>query len=184
MVAKKKKITKSQRLTVGILKALGIPFIFFPGLILASLLGWNWKGDLARLESEGGFKQSEVIFPSFSRVVEIKDGDTFVIDSGLAVRMLGIDAPSGRSSEGIIAKKYLENLIMGEKVILEYETYQDDKYGRILAYVWEECSTSLGCKNGLRLVNWVLVKEGFAKVELYEGRRGLRYKDYLLEAQN
>jgi len=147
----KKKATKSQKLTVGILKVLGIPFLFFPGLILASLLGWNWKGDLARLEERGGFKQSEVIFPSFARVVEVKDGDTFTIDSGLNVRMLGIDAPPRRSPEGIVAKKYLENLILDEKVVLEYESYQDDKYGRILAYVWEECTTSLGLQEWIKI---------------------------------
>lgn len=183
-MAKKKEKSKNKRLTVTLLKALGISSIFFPGLILAALLGWDWQGDLARLQSRGGFKQSKEIFPSQAKVVEITDGDTFVIDSGLSIRMLGIDAPDKRTPEGEIAMAYLENLIDGEKVRLEYENYQDDKYGRILAYVWEDCSTSLGCKNGQRLVNWVLVKEGLAKVELYEGRRVLKYKDLLLEAQN
>ncbi len=179
-----KKKTKKKRLTVTLLKALGISSIFFPGLILAAFLGWDWQPDLVRLQSKGGFKQSKEIFPSEARVVEVKDGDTFVIESGLSVRMLGIDTPDARSPEGEIAKAYLENLIDGERVGLEYESYQDDKYGRILAYVWEDCSTSLGCSKGKRLVNWVLVKEGFAKVELYENRKELKYKDLLLEAEN
>src|SRR3989338_4935947 len=47
---------------------------------------------------------------------------------------------------------------------LEYDYYQDDKFGRILAYVWENCTSQLGCNNGQRMVNWLLVKKGIAKV--------------------
>jgi len=175
---------KSKRLPRALLAALGIPTVFFPGLFLASILGWNWQEGLVALKRIGGYKQSQEIFPAEAKVIEVKDGDTFVIDSGLTVRMLGIDAPDKRAPGGGEAKEYLEDLIDGETISLEYDYYQDDKYGRILAYVWEDCSTSLGCKEGRRMINWVLVKKDFAKVEFYGGRRGLKHKDLLLEAQN
>lgn len=79
--------------------------------------------------------------------------------------------------------EYLKDLIEGEKVRLEYDYYQDDKFGRILAYVWERCRTSLGCQNGERMVNWLMVKKGLAKVVTYEERRRLKYEDLLLQAE-
>jgi len=66
---------------------------------------------------------------------------------------------------------------------LEYDYYQDDKFGRILAYVWENCTSQLGCNNGQRMVNWLLVKKGIAKVVTYQDRRSLKYKDLLLQAE-
>jgi len=53
MARKKKKLVPSRFLLI----ALGIPSVFIPGLILASILGWNWKNDLAQLKQAGEFKQ-------------------------------------------------------------------------------------------------------------------------------
>ena len=115
-------------------------------------------------------------------VSEVLDGDTFVLESGQTVRMIGIDAPD-RGQEGYEeGGEYLKDLVEGETVRLEYDSYQDDKFGRILAYIWERCQTSLGCRNGERMINWVLVKKGKAKVMIYKDRGKLRYQDELLEA--
>lgn len=164
------------------LVALGIPTIFFPGLILSSLLGWDWKEGLTSLKETGGFKQSTVIFPKETSVVKVIDGDTFVADNELTVRLIGINAPNRGEENYQEAKDYLENLIDGEKVKLEYDSYQNDKFGRILAYVWEKCSKSLGCKDGKRMVNWVLLKKGFAQVVTYKDRSPLKHEDFLFEA--
>ena len=175
-MAKKKKQPVLSRL---LLVSLGIPTVFIPGLILASILGWNWQGDLAHLKQTGGFKQSEQIFPEKVKVAKILDGDTFETDQTLTIRMIGINAPN-RGSEGHDeAKEYLADLIGGEIVSLEYDYYQDDKYGRILAYVWEDCSTQLGCENSKRMINWVMLKKGYADFVTYQDRRALKYKDFL-----
>ncbi len=166
-----------------LLVSLGIPSIFFPGLILASILGWDWQKDLTKLAKSGGYKQSSVVFPKEAVVTHIFDGDTFEIDNGQTVRMLGIDAPN-RGEEGWIeATEYLEDIIEGETIELEYDYYQDDKFGRILAYVWEDCRSSLGCEEGKRLVNWLMVKKKFAKVVTYEDRRSLKYEELLRSAE-
>lgn len=66
---------------------------------------------------------------------------------------------------------------------LEYDVYQDDNFGRILAYVFEKCQTQTGCRDGERMVNWVLVRKGKARVVIYEDRKKLIYQDELLEAE-
>lgn len=166
--------------TKTLLVALGVPAVFVPGLILASVLGWDWKEGLKRIEMNGGFDKSEEVFPKKVRVINVLDGDTFETDKSMTIRMIGIDAPN-RGEEGYIeAKEYLNDLIGGEEVGLEYDNYQEDKYGRILAYVWEECSSQIGCINKTRMINWVMIKKGFAKSVSYEDRAPLKYQDLLL----
>lgn len=121
-------------------------------------------------------------------VEKVLDGDTVELAGGRTVRMVGIDAPN-RGEEGWEeAAEYLRDLIEGEKVRLEYDVYQDDKFGRILAYVFEKCKTQIGCQNGERMINWILVRKGLAKVVVYKDRRKLIYQDELFgaekEAQN
>ena len=178
-----KKEKSARGLTRKLLISLGIPTVFVPGLILAAVLGWDWKGDLRGLRGERGFRGSEVVFPEKGMVSEVLDGDTFVLESGQTVRLLGINAPD-RGEQGYEeAKEYLQGLVEGEEIGLEYDAYQDDKFGRILAYVFESCQTELGCQNRKRMVNWLLVKREKAKVVIYEDRRKLKYEKELLEAE-
>ena len=176
-------MTKPRKsLSRNLLVSLGIPTVFIPGLILASILGWEWQEDLATLYKSGGYKQSEVIFPTEAMVVSVTDGDTFIIDNGQVVRMIGINAPNRGIERHEEASEYLKDLIEGEKIYLEYDYYQDDKFGRILAYVWESCVTQVGCSNDKRMVNWVMLKKGYAEMVTYQDRRALLYKDYLQSA--
>lgn len=174
---------KKKPLTRAMLIAVGIPIIFIPGLMLASLLGWDHEQGLAMIRATG-YKQSPVIFPEKATVVDIRDGDTIEIDNGQVVRLLGINALDRGEERFEEARDYLKDLIEGEEVKLEYDTYQEDKFGRILAYVWEKCKTSIGCADGERLINFVMVKKGFAEVALYADRRKLKYQDLILSAQN
>ena len=173
----------NKALTRAVLVAAGIPTVFVPGLILASILGWNWQQGLKGLEGEGGYRKSQSLFPTEAKVTQVLDGDTIEVNDNLTVRMLGIDSPDRGKAVWKEATEYLADLVDDEKVRLEYDTYQDDQYGRILAYVWEGCSRSLGCSNGERMINWVMVKKGYAKLALYADRRKLKYQDLLLGAQ-
>jgi len=67
-------------------------------------------------------------------VVEVLDGDTFVLQAKQRVRMLEMDAPEPDFCGGQEAKKRLEELILGKKVTLREILI--DKYGRILALVY------------------------------------------------
>ena len=102
--------------------------VLIPGLILAGALGW---GGWQQLEN---YKQNKIIFPNFGIVTNVVDGDTFDIGD-IPVRMIGVDAPTNDAS----STAFLKSLILNKKVWLEYDRYQDDKYGRILAWIWIEC---------------------------------------------
>ena len=147
------------------------------------MLGWNWENDLAKLAARGGYYLSESIFPHKANVITALDGDTIQIDNGEIVRLIGVDAPERGQKGNQAAQEYLNILLEDQEVQLEYDKYQDDKYGRILAYVWQKCTNQTGCVNGRRMINWLLVKEGYAKVVVYEDRRKLVYEDYLKSAQ-
>lgn len=173
----------SKPLTRAMLIAVGIPTVFVPGLILASILGWDYSRDLAKLGESGGYRKSQELFPTKVEVTQVLDGDTIEVNDNLTVRMLGINSPDRSQKGWEEATEYLRDLVEGEEVRLEYDTYQDDQYGRILAYVWEKCKNSVGCKNGERLVNFVMIKKKFAQVSLYADRRKLKHQDLLLSAE-
>src|SRR3989344_5794418 len=53
-----------RKLSRDILLAFGIPVIFIPGLLLASLLGWDWRAGLATYnKNPDKYFASEQIFP-------------------------------------------------------------------------------------------------------------------------
>lgn len=124
-------------------------------------------------------------------VKRVIDGDTFELEGGERVRLIGIDTPeihfSKRlSKQGKRAKKDIEtikalgreaaqfakNLIEGEKVHLEFDVDKYDRYKRLLAYVYLKDGT---------FVNEKIVREGYAL--LYTVPPNVKYKDVFLEAQ-
>ena len=109
------------------------------------------------------------------------DGDTFVIKNGLTVRLLGINAPDRGKDNYRQASDYLSQLILNKKLTFEYDQYQDDKFGRILAYVWIDCSNEIRiyCRGDKALVNEILVKKGLATGVIYSNRKKLKYQDIL-----
>ncbi len=81
----------------------------------------------------------------YHHVGKIIDGDTFVIDNGERVRLIGIDTPETADPRvdvewyGIEAAAALEDLIGGKEVCLGRDpdgTIDRDKYGRLLRYAW------------------------------------------------
>lgn len=79
-------------------------------------------------------------------VVEVVDGDTVMLDDGVEVRMVGIQAPKlplGRA--GFVAwplaeeaKAALERLILGKTVTLSYGGRRMDRHGRALAHLHDQ----------------------------------------------
>jgi len=173
------------------LLALGIPMILIPGLLYAHQLGWN--PDITTVF------QQQARFPKSGIVTAVEDGDTFTVTNGMRVRMIGINTAE-RGAEGFDASKNaLSALIQGKTIYLEYDRYQDDKYGRILAWVWVECEAEPvflpfdymyvsnnesrpglvenpeGCKDGT-LVNEEMVRSGFSAFTTYKDRGELKYE--------
>lgn len=198
-----KRIEKREKETrkgwVNRLKKLGVPQVLIPGLVMALILGWaGWE------KMEQAFGDYKAIFSKNGRVVKVTDGDTFTIHNGMVVRMIGIDAPNV-NGEGKAARNELAKLIERKQVWLEYDRYQDDKFGRLLAWVWVGCERAPdflpadymhksgnesnpglaynpdGCTKG-KLVQEELVRQGLAEVEVYKDRGELKYEKRLLQA--
>lgn len=167
---------KKLHLNRATLIKMSVPAILIPGLILAAQLDWNWQ---KQLKSNLPYTQNQQIFPTTAIVNKITDGDTIVLKNGAAVRLIGVDAPDQGQAYFYIAKELTNNLLLGKTVELEYEPhYQNDPYGRLLAYVW------VGQGNGRRLVNKALLASGLAKVALYGQQRKLKYQDQFIEAES
>lgn len=173
----------------------GVPAVLIPGLIAAGILGWK-SGALEKVKD---YYQIKALFPKSGVVAKIEDGDTFTLKSGVKVRLLGIDAPAGTDTP---ASNYLASQLTNRKVYFEYDRYQDDKYGRVLAWVWIDCEKSPtflpadymhksgnesneglvenpeGCKDG-KLINAELIKKDYADVVTYQDRGNLKYEDLL-----
>jgi len=95
------------------------------------------------------------------RVTRVVDGDTFVIDGGEKVRLIGVNSPeSVKPNEepepyGLAASNFTKRLLSGQRVKLVFDVEPTDRYGRLLAYVYLEDG---------RFVNEILLREGYAQV--------------------
>jgi len=192
----------SKKLSAKELIKKGVPYVLIPGILAAGILGWK-TGAFQKIQN---YYQIKDLFPSSGIVAKVEDGDTFVLKNGVKVRLLGIDAPAGKTP----ASDYLEANVAGKKVFLEYDRYQDDKYGRVLAWVWIDCESSPtflpadymhksdnesnegligspeGCKKG-KLVNEELVISHLAEPVVYKDRGELKYEkrlQFMLDIQS
>jgi len=95
-------------------------------------------------------------------VTRIVDGDTFIIDGGQSIRILGIDADEKDSLCYETAKLRLEDAIGNQTVTLEIGPKDKDVYSRLLRYVF------VADEN----ISVTLVREGVVAAEApYEGGR-------------
>ena len=102
----------------------------------------------------------------YVRVERVVDGDTFIVIKNSVeekVRLIGVDTPesvaTGKNAyknckEGKIASNYTKKLIENKKVKIITDVEKEDKYGRILAYVY--------LKDG-RMLNKILLRKGYAR---------------------
>jgi endonuclease YncB( thermonuclease family) len=104
------------------------------------------------------------------RVVRIIDGDALVLDTGLSVRLVGIEAPvtewraRNREAEPFAeeAKRMLEDMALGRQVQLIYPGVTRDRYDRALAYA--RTDDNLGPQLWL---NEEMVRLGGARARIY-----------------
>jgi len=189
---------KSQKpiLTASDLVKKGVPFVLIPGILWAGIYGSSAVNKIKN------YYQSKIIFPSQSQVLSVEDGDTLNLKNGIRVRLLGVNSPDRGEENYQEAKDFLEKLILNRIVYLEYDRYQDDKFGRLLSWVWINCETKpdfespdymhlsgnrsrdgllnnpVGCQSG-KLINEELIKSGLSLPEFYTGRGPLKYQQRL-----
>jgi len=122
--------------------------------------------------------QQACIADTWRRVRWVTDGDTIVLDHGLKVRYIGINAPELQHADhmaepfGEAAKQFNTTLVNRKKVRLEFDKERLDQYKRQLAYVF--------LKNGI-FVNAEMLSNGYAY--LLRHRPNLKYDSILLQSQ-
>lgn len=111
-------------------------------------------------------------------MVRVSDGDTFVLEDGRKVRLIGVDTPEmsddsrnrdtarrNKLDDATVsafarkAKAYAEGLVEGQPVRLEYDWQRLDKFGRTLAYVYRD-------EDGL-FVNAEIIRQGYGLPIVY-----------------
>ncbi|MFH1441379.1 MAG: thermonuclease family protein, partial [Candidatus Omnitrophota bacterium] len=122
-------------------------------------------------------------------VQRVVDGDTIVLESGERVRLIGIDTPEMHESSklykdskktkqdievikamGKCSYEFTKNLIEGKRVRLEFDVEKQDRYKRLLAYVYLKDGT---------FVNAEIVKQGYASLMTIPPN--VKYADLFLE---
>lgn len=102
------------------------------------------------------------------RVQGVIDGDTIVLTDGRHLRYIGSDTPEIRRKVdnhwvyapepfGEEAKDYNSRLVKGKTVTLEFDREREDRFGRLLAYVFV----------GNLFVNAKLIEQGYAHLRIY-----------------
>ncbi len=87
-------------------------------------------------------------------VTRVVDGDTFEIEGGDGVRLLGINTPERGQSLYRNATIFLKNMIEGKNITMEKDGTGKDKYGRRLRHVFIE---------GI-FVNEEIIRSGLANI--------------------
>lgn len=106
------------------------------------------------------------------KVERVVDGDTIVIDydgEDTKVRLIGIDTPESVSNDsdsnvewGDKASAYTKKLLANETVYLEFDKEKQDRYGRLLAYVYLKDR-----EDDCKMLNQALVQNGYARAAYY-----------------
>ena len=102
--------------------------------------------------------------------MRVVDGDTLVIDRGRGeekLRLIGIDCPESvnpdksKNTEGVVSA--------GQPVLLQKDTSDTDRYGRLLRYVWlvEPKDAKSAEEVTTKMLNAILVVNGHAIAKEY-----------------
>ncbi|MAI90650.1 thermonuclease family protein [Ponticaulis sp.] len=117
------------------------------------------------------------------RVARVIDGDSLVLETGLVVRLVSVEAPAFAWNERLEhpyaeqSKRALERLTLGREVQLYYPGMTEDRYERALAqvYVSPEAGDDIW-------VNLEMIERGAAWVRLYADTAG--GSELLLDAED
>jgi endonuclease YncB( thermonuclease family) len=110
--------------------------------------------------------------PRIETVVRILDGDTYELADGKRVRLIGVDTPEKGEPFSDAARDFVDSLLLGKDVNIEYDKLREDRYKRLLGYVFLDTI----------FINELLISRGLAHVYLFKENK--RYSRRLLQAQH
>jgi micrococcal nuclease len=122
-------------------------------------------------------------------VTRVVDGDTLLLESGERVRLIGIDTPEIHESDklyrdsrrtgmdiktiremGRRSYEFVRGLAEGKRVRLEFDAERQDRYKRLLAYVYLKDGTFL---------NGEIIRQGYASLMTFPPN--VKYVDMFLK---
>lgn len=124
-----------------------------------------------------------------TKVRLIQNGDTIVLASGKTINLLGINTTERGSESSQMSKRYLESLLDGRNIWLEYGGGKTANF----AWVWVGCERTpklliseilglkenpIGCKKGV-LANEQIIKMGWSKTYFLSNNEGVKYGERL-----
>jgi endonuclease YncB( thermonuclease family) len=153
-----KKGTKKILLVIGIIILFVLIFVltFDHGAFLKNLTGSSIGQELNQ---------------EMKQVTKVIDGDTLLIEDGVSVRLLGIDADERGYPCYYQAKNRLEELVLGKEVYLERGKEDKDIYDRELRYILYDGEN----------INLKLVQEGLVIARIEQGDK---YQEDFINAEN
>jgi len=131
-------------------------------LLIAVASGWGWRR----------------VSPKTYTVAQITDGDTIKLSNGETIRYIGIDAPELKKGEHEAqcfaqqAKEINRKLVKNKKVKIETDENTMDRFGRTLAYVYQDNI----------FINQQLLEQGAGK--FYLDTVNNKYQSTLIAAAN
>lgn len=116
-----------------------------------------------------------ILWVFLSLAMTVIDGDTFAVDDGEKIRLIGIDCPESGRWYADQATALLDSLLSDKELRFEYGNDRNDRYGRTLAYVYVDDTL---------LINLELIKRGVATALLrYPHGREAQFLDAELIAR-
>lgn len=150
-------------------------------LLLILMLAWNPDAKAIVVDTVGEpvVIQKPVLAGMQKAVVSyVIDGDTFIIESGEHVRLIGVDTPekagpyTAAEYFGEEATAYTRNALEGKTIYLAKDISEKDRYNRLLRYIYLEDGSFFNLK---------LVEEGIARAVVYPPDE--KYSEQLREAE-
>ena len=144
--------------------------------------------DAASLDARQGtdVQRAHLEPATFERVVvrHVVDGDTIAVERAdgerVSVRLIGIDTPESvapqeerNCEEGVLASEHMKSLVnAGDTLWLQFDTSGEDRYGRLLAYVWSEVPASAADADNPAVIardmlNAIQVIDGYGQPKTY-----------------
>jgi len=115
--------------------------------------------------SDGGAALDRLSLGEHGKVVSVQSGEVLTLDSGLVVRLAGLEAPFLDEPGGQAAQADLAKRVTGRRVELLYGGLRRDSQGRALAQV--------RLADNRAWVQGALLRDGMARVRTWADNRGM-----------
>ena len=115
--------------------------------------------------SDGGAALDRLSLGEQGKVVSVQSGEVLTLDSGLVVRLAGLEAPFPDEPGGAAAQADVAKRVSGRRVELLYGGLRRDSQGRALAQV--------RLADNRAWVQGALLRDGMARVRTWADNRGM-----------